>query len=94
MGHEVATATDARSALAAADSRQFDLLITDVGLPDGNGLDLLHQVLKRQPMKGIVLSGYGMDEDIAASREAGFAVHLTKPVDLEQLQRAIENVGA
>ena len=70
----------------------FDLLISDLGLPDGTGLDLMRQIREKHAITGICLSGYGMDQDIIQSREAGFVEHLIKPVDLPRLKSAIESV--
>ena len=70
----------------------FDLVISDVGLPDGSGLDLMSRLRERYSLSGIALSGFGMDEDRAASEAAGFAEHLTKPVDVERLRNAIERL--
>jgi PAS domain S-box-containing protein len=66
----------------------FDLVISDLGLPDGSGLDVMRQAC-RQGLPGIALSGYGTQEDVRQSREAGFRVHVTKPVSLEALKKAI-----
>ena len=89
FGHDVRTADSVGTALQAIDSHAFDLLISDIGLPDGTGLDLMRQVRVRRALPGIVLSGFGMEEDVRRSREAGFAVHLTKPVSPDDLQKEI-----
>jgi PAS domain S-box-containing protein len=69
-----------------------DLLISDLGLPDGDGCDLLLNLRQRQPtLPAIALSGYGMDADRARTREAGFADHLVKPITVDALERAIES---
>jgi CheY-like chemotaxis protein len=94
-GHTVTAAHDMRAALAAAgDDDSFDLLISDVGLPDGNGMDLLRVLRSRRPIRGIAISGFGMDADIGKSLEAGFGEHLVKPVKLEKLEAAIARVMA
>ncbi len=92
-GHEVETADDMATALELAGRQHFDLLISDLGLPDGSGHDLLRH-LRRQDCRfpAIALSGYGQEEDIQRSREAGFAVHLTKPATRESLVEAIASV--
>jgi CheY-like chemotaxis protein len=90
LEHRVVTADCMRSALAAADSTEFDLLISDVGLPDGTGNALMEELLKRGPVRGIALTGYGAESDIRQTRAAGFCAHLTKPVDFGQMQNAIE----
>jgi signal transduction histidine kinase len=94
-GHTVTAAHDMRGALAVAGERDsFDLLISDVGLPDGNGMDLLRVLRSRRPIRGIAISGFGMDVDIGKSLQAGFAEHLVKPVKLEKLEAAIARVMA
>ena len=94
-GHTVAAAHNMRSALEkAGDGTSFDLLVSDVGLPDGNGMDLLRVLRTKHPIRGIAISGFGMDADIAKSMEAGFAEHLVKPVKLEKLEAAIARVMA
>ncbi len=93
LGHDVQTATGVGAALEAAARNEFDLVISDLGLPDGNGHDLMRQMRDRYRVKGIALSGYGMEHDIRRSRDAGFAEHLTKPVDAQALGAAIDRVG-
>ncbi|HEX2973021.1 MAG TPA: PAS domain S-box protein, partial [Tepidisphaeraceae bacterium] len=93
-GHEVRTAGDVASALELAGSEAFDLIISDLGLPDGSGLDLMRQLSsKHHEIKGIALSGYGSEEDVKRSRQVGFVEHLIKPVDLEQLHAAVARVA-
>jgi len=88
-GHQVEIAESVARAVMMAREGTFDLLISDIGLPDGSGLDLMRQIRTFSRLPGIALTGYGMDEDIAATREAGFNAHLTKPTDLQQLQESI-----
>jgi CheY-like chemotaxis protein len=89
-GHEVTTAASVASALDATSSGSYDLLISDVGLPDGSGVDLMRRL---HPLPGIALTGYGMEADVAKSREAGFLTHLTKPVDPGRLEGLIRQVA-
>ena len=91
LGHEVTVAGTVGSALGAAEARggSFDLVVSDLGLPDGSGLDLMRELSGHYGLKGIALSGYGMEEDVLRSREAGFSKHLTKPVDMQALKAAI-----
>jgi two-component system, chemotaxis family, CheB/CheR fusion protein len=92
-GYEVETAADVEQSLRAIDRRQFDLLISDLGLPGRSGLELMMELRRRnQSIKGIALSGYGREEDIQRSREAGFSEHLTKPVDYHVLLTTLEKV--
>jgi signal transduction histidine kinase len=93
-GHVVATAHDVRSAMEAAERSQFDLLVSDVGLPDGTGLELMTRLRASSGIRGIAISGFGMNGDIEKSREAGFSEHLVKPVNLEKLEAAIEQAMA
>lgn len=84
-GHDVRTAYDARSALEAARAHPPDVVLLDIGLPGSNGYDLARQMRKMPALRRAVLvalTGYGRDEDKARSWEAGFDVHLIKPVDL------------
>jgi signal transduction histidine kinase len=91
-GYMVFTAHDVKSALEVADQHEFDVLVSDIGLPDGTGLDLMRALLDRYPIKGIALSGFGMEDDIRRSREAGFSDHLVKPVNPQRLQEVIQQV--
>jgi signal transduction histidine kinase/CheY-like chemotaxis protein len=94
-GHEVRVAGSVAQALAAAaGDGGFDLVISDLGLPDGSGQDLMRHLAQRFGLRGIALSGYGMEDDVRRSREAGFERHLTKPVNLDALESAIQEVAA
>jgi PAS domain S-box-containing protein len=100
-GHEVTWAGSVREArdLIFASSEisveeAFNILISDLGLPDGSGHDLMRDLAARHPIPGIALSGYGMKEDILESMAAGFSRHITKPVDWQELKQAIEKIGA
>ena len=93
-GCDVQTADTVASALKTADASSFDLLISDIGLPDGSGLDLVRQIQARYPIKGIAVSGFGMEEDLSSSKRAGFAEHLVKPIDLKRLETAVRKVLA
>lgn len=89
-GHTVEWASDVATALELADGNEFDLLMSDLGLPDGSGHDLMRQLCERgHTFPGVALSGYGQEEDIQRSREAGFAAHLTKPASREAVVAAI-----
>jgi CheY-like chemotaxis protein len=92
-GYEVGYASNLVAAEQLADQKHFDLVISDLGLPDGSGLELMRKLRAKHALPGIALSGYGMDEDRAASKAAGFAEHFTKPVDSERLRIAIARLG-
>lgn len=94
-GHTVSTAGDMATALELVSQDDFDLLISDLGLPDGNGHDLMRQLRTRGfTFPGIALSGYGQEEDVRQSHQAGFAAHLTKPASLERMLETIDAVMA
>jgi PAS domain S-box-containing protein len=93
-GYAVLTAADVAGAVATAEREPFDLLICDLGLPDGNGHDVIGRVRAHRIVPAIAMSGYGMDEDVRRSREAGFTEHLVKPIDVQQLIAAIRRVAA
>jgi two-component system CheB/CheR fusion protein len=88
-GYSVKACANASEARTAADKETFDLVISDIALPDGSGLDLMRDLRGTKNLRGIALSGFGTQEDLAASKEAGFSAHLTKPVDLERLRTTI-----
>jgi signal transduction histidine kinase/ActR/RegA family two-component response regulator len=89
-GHDVRVAGDIASALKAAMSPDLDLVISDLGLPDGSGLDLMRELRRRiHSLPGIALTGHAGEQVIRGTREAGFAAHLTKPINMEQLEEAI-----
>lgn len=98
VGCRVTAADGVNSALAAAQaaraqSEKFDLVVSDLGLPDGDGRELMRQLRDLDGLAGIAISGYGMEADIEQSRAVGFARHLTKPVQLEELQEAISDLA-
>jgi PAS domain S-box-containing protein len=93
-GHEVASSDSAQGALELLESGQFDALISDIGLPDGSGYELVRAAKRKQPIKGVALSGFGTEEDIRRSSEAGFDYHLTKPIDFPDLQLLLRKISA
>ncbi len=93
-GHEVVTAATMKQALAAAESGEFDLLVSDIGLPDGSGLDVMRWFKDHRPIPGIAVSGYGTEEDLQRSLAAGFFTHITKPIPASTLRWAIQEAMA
>jgi CheY-like chemotaxis protein len=90
--YDVAAAASLAEARALAKSGDFQLLISDIGLPDGSGYELMIELRKEHPLRGIALTGYGMEHDVARSQDAGFTAHLTKPVGIESLETALNAV--
>ncbi len=91
-GHRITGADCVAAALDAAGRQRFDLLISDVDLPDGTGLDLMRQLSatpRDRPLPGIALTGYGMESDLKKSEGAGFFAHLVKPINFAELEEAI-----
>jgi len=91
-GYQVRIAGTRAAAISEYEKETFDLIISDLGLPDGNGCDLLKELRALRPIDAIALTGYGMEEDLARTRQAGFGEHLTKPVNAEQLKAAIARI--
>jgi CheY-like chemotaxis protein len=92
-GHEVTWAGSVKEGLARARGGEFDILISDLGLPDGTGYDLMRDLARESGIPGIALSGFGMKEDVQNSIAAGFSRHLTKPVDWQELKTEIQKVA-
>jgi signal transduction histidine kinase/ActR/RegA family two-component response regulator len=99
-GHEVICARSIREAQkyammtpAADRACAFDILISDLDLPDGSGRDLMRNLGKRYPIRGIAISGHGMKEDVESSIAAGFSDHITKPVDWQELKTAMQKIA-
>ncbi len=90
MGHTVESAGTVADALAALPGANCDVLISDIGLPDGTGWDLLQRLQFRRPIYTIAMSGFGMNADHARSRAAGFRRHLLKPFPLTELDVLLE----
>jgi len=90
-GHTVTSAGTVAGARSLASTHVFDTVISDIGLPDGTGLELMEHLHSQHGLRGIALSGYGMEEDLKRSREVGFITHLVKPVDFRQLRHALQH---
>ena len=95
-GFVVRTAASIAEALEVADQHEFEVLVSDIGLPDGRGTELLDQLEARrgERLPAIAMSGFGMEDDLESSRAAGFSEHLTKPVEFAALQQAIARLIA
>jgi PAS domain S-box-containing protein len=92
--YDVSVARTMEEAITVANRAPFDLLISDIRLPDGSGLDLMRRLQSDRPIRGIAISGFGTEQDQRRSREAGYETHLTKPLDFNVLLGAIERVDA
>lgn len=90
--YQVFTAGSVAEARRRAAEQPVDVLISDIGLPDGDGYTLMAEFRERLGLSGIALTGYGTDQDIARSQSAGFVAHLTKPVRVQALDAALAAV--
>jgi CheY-like chemotaxis protein len=93
FGCAVTTAASVHEAIELSREQSYDLLVSDIGLPDGTGLDVMRYLRQRQPIRGIALSGYGQDDDLRRSREEGFEQHLVKPINFQVLQDVLRKVA-
>ncbi len=90
----VFVAKSVAEARKVAAAEQFDAVISDIGLPDGDGCELMIELRKQRPdLPGIALTGYGMGEDVERSKSAGFQAHLTKPINVRDLERALQHLS-
>src|SRR5438552_19160276 len=91
-GYEITVAHSAEQAVEKVRTQDFDLLISDIGLPDRTGYELMRELRSSKALPGIALSGFGTEQDVKEARAAGFSEHLTKPINFERLEEAIKNL--
>ena len=94
FGHDISTADDARSALDMINSKQFDVVLCDIALPDGNGYDVIVEAKQIGAVKAVAISGFAARDDIERGRKAGFDFHLAKPVDFHELRSVLGQIAA
>lgn len=94
FGHEISLADTAENALNTLKSKEFDVVLCDIALPDGNGYDVIAKAKRKRPVKAVALTGFSATEDIQRSKEAGFDFHLTKPVDFHELRSVLGQIAA
>jgi CheY-like chemotaxis protein len=94
FGHDISTADDARSALEMIKAKEFDVVLCDIALPDGNGYDVIVEAKRKRPVKGVAISGFAAPADIERGRTAGFDFHLAKPVDFHELRSVLGQIAA
>jgi CheY-like chemotaxis protein len=94
FGHQIAVADSVESALKTFRSQPFDAIVSDIGLPDGTGYEIIKQAKRSYPVKAIALTGFGMDADLRRSKAAGFDFHLTKPVDFAELRTVLGEISS
>jgi HAMP domain-containing protein/signal transduction histidine kinase/ActR/RegA family two-component response regulator len=93
-GYDVQSARSVQSAIDLAGKAEFEVLISDLGLPDGSGIDIMQALRPDRSFLGIALTGFGMEEDVRRSYDVGFTHHLVKPIDVNKLDLLIQQGGA
>jgi PAS domain S-box-containing protein len=94
LGHEVELCSTVAAACQKLETQEFDIILSDIGLPDGTGIDLIKAARAIVQTPAVALTGYGMAEDVERCRQAGFDEHLTKPIDIERLQQTLSRISS
>jgi CheY-like chemotaxis protein len=94
FGHKISAADSTQRALQFLKSNDFDVVVSDIALPDGSGYEVVSQAKQKQGVKAVALSGFDREEDIRRGKEAGFDFHLSKPIDFQELRTVLDQVGA
>ena len=89
FGHTVDCAGSVADGLAKFEAGEYDIVLSDLGLPDGTGIDFVQKLRQQSAVPAVALTGYGMEDDIRRCTEAGFNAHLTKPVNFTELNALI-----
>ena len=93
FGHNVVTADNVEGAMATMGSNNIDAVLCDIGLPDGSGYEVAAQARAKGHIKAIALTGFGTEQDVQRSKEAGFDFHLVKPINFQELQTVLDQAG-
>ena len=94
IGHTILSARSLNEALAALPDAEFDVLLSDIGLPDGDGWELLRRAQLSHPIYAVAMSGFGASADRARSKAAGYRHHLLKPFDPAELEKILDEAAA
>jgi CheY-like chemotaxis protein len=94
LGHEVVVAPNAKAALERNDLARFDAILSDIGLPDVNGWELMKQIRPITGAFAIAMSGFGGEADVQRSLAAGYQHHLVKPFVPAALEDVLRKVNA
>ena len=94
FGHDISIAEDARSARDMINAKEFDVVLCDIALPDGNGYDVIAEAKRKGAVKAVAISGFAARDDVERGREAGFDFHLAKPVDFHELRSVLGQIAA
>jgi CheY-like chemotaxis protein len=90
FGHNVVTAENVECAIHLIGDDNIDAVLCDIGLPDGSGYEVAAQARAKGQIKTIALTGFGTEQDVQRSKEAGFDFHLVKPINFQELQSVLE----
>jgi hypothetical protein len=93
FGHKISVADRAQNALNIIHSKEFDVVLCDIALPDGSGYDVIAEAKRKRPVKAVALTGFGSTEDVERGKKAGFDFHLTKPVDFHELRAVLGQIA-
>jgi CheY-like chemotaxis protein len=93
FGHKISVADSTQSALQFLETTAFDVVLSDIGLPDGSGYEIVSQAKLKPGVKAVALTGFDREEDIRRGKEAGFDFHLSKPVDFHELRTVLDQVS-
>jgi CheY-like chemotaxis protein len=93
FGHEISVADSRQSAFEMIDAKNFDVVLSDISLPDGTGYDVISQAKTKQSITGVALTGLDGAEDIRRGKEAGFDFHLAKPIDFHELRTVLGQIA-
>jgi len=94
FGHDISTADNARSALDMIKAKEFDAVLCEIALPDGNGYDVVVEAKRKGSVKAVAISGFGARDDVERGRKAGFDFYLAKPVDFHELRSVLGQIAA
>jgi CheY-like chemotaxis protein len=94
FGHNVVTADNVERAIDIMGSDKIDAVLCDIGLPDGSGYEVAAQARVKGNIKAIALTGFGTEQDVQRSKEAGFDFHLVKPINFQELQTVLDQPRA
>jgi PAS domain S-box-containing protein len=94
FGHDVVTADNVERAINIIGSNNIDAVLCDIGLPDGSGYEVAAQARTNGHIKTIALTGFGTEQDVQRSKEAGFDFHLVKPINFQELQTVLDKPSA
>ena len=94
FGHNVVTADNVEGAITILAANNIDAVLCDIGLPDGSGYEVAAQARANGGIRAIALTGFGTEQDLQRSKEAGFDFHLVKPINFQELQTVLEQPTA